>query len=152
MKTIRFLLLGFCVFGAGLSAASLHNHYSTSATDYCDLSQTFNCDLVNRSTYSAIHGVPVALLGLLGYLLLFAFSWRANSQMARLRFAAAILGLAFALCLSYVEAYILAVWCLLCIGSLASVSAIALLSGIDLLQRRRLAATVDHAEGFVRNG
>ena len=60
MKIVRFLLLALSIVGAGLSAVSLQNHYATSATDYCDLSQTFNCDLVNRSTYSAVHGVPVA--------------------------------------------------------------------------------------------
>lgn len=132
MKIVRFLLLALCIFGAGLSAVSLQNHYATSATDYCDLSQTFNCDLVNRSTYSAVHGVPVALLGLLGYLLLFALSWRSTRWMVRFRFAASVLGLAFALYLAYVEAYVLAVWCLLCIGSMTAIFGITLLTGVVL--------------------
>ena len=136
MKIVRFLVLALCMIGAGLSALSLHNHYATSATDYCDLSQTFNCDLVNRSTYSAIHGVPVALLGLLGYLVLFVLSWRATRRSESLRFVASLIGLAFALYLAYIEAYILAVWCLLCIGSMIAILGITLLTGIGLWQSR----------------
>ena len=100
---------------------SLQNHYATSATDYCDRSQTFNCDLVNRSTYSAVHGVPVALVGFLGYLLLFVLSWRTTGRIASVRFVASLIGLAFALYLAYIEAYVLAVWCLLCIGSMTAI-------------------------------
>ncbi len=132
MKIVRFLLLALCIFGAGLSALSLHNHYSVSATDYCDLSQTFNCDLVNRSTYSAVHGVPVALVGFLGYLLLFVLSWRTTGRVAGFRFIASLIGLAFALYLAYIEAYVLAVWCLLCIGSMIAIFGITLLTGVVL--------------------
>lgn len=134
MKIIRFLLLALSIVGVGLSALSLHGHYATSTTDYCDLNETFNCDFVNRSTYSAIHGIPVALVGLLGYVALFAASLRPNRLVAWLRFIAAFAGLAFALYLAYIEAYVLAVWCLLCIGSMASIFGIALLSGIDLFR------------------
>ena len=57
-----------------MSGLSLHSHYATSATDYCDLTTMFNCDLVNRSVYSEFFGVPVALIGLLGYFLLFGLT------------------------------------------------------------------------------
>ncbi len=136
MKIVRFLLLALASVGAGLSAVSLQNHYATSATDYCDLSQTFNCDLVNRSTFSAVHGAPVALVGFLGYLLLFALSWRTTGRIATFRFFASLIGLAFALYLAYIEAHVLAVWCLLCIGSMIAISGITVLSGIVLWRSR----------------
>ncbi|HLI62349.1 MAG TPA: vitamin K epoxide reductase family protein [Terriglobales bacterium] len=131
-RVVRYLLLACCLAGAVLSAVSLHSHYSASATEYCDLSTTFNCDLVNRSVYSELFGVPVALVGLLGYLLLFGLSLRDRSPMIALRLVAAIVGFGFALYLAYVEAYVLAVWCLLCIGSLTMISAITVLSGVAL--------------------
>ena len=133
---IHYLFLGCCLLGGILSAVSLHNHYSASPTDYCDLNTTFNCDFVNRSTYARFLGVPVALVGLLGYLLLFALSLPTSRLIAGFRFVASLIGLAFALYLAYVETYILAAWCLLCIGSLAAISAITLLAGIGLRQRR----------------
>jgi vitamin-K-epoxide reductase (warfarin-sensitive) len=133
-RSVRYLLLGFCLAGGMLSAVSLHNHYSTSPTEYCDLNATFNCDLVNRSTYARMFGLPVALIGIFGYVLLFALSLRTGRRVAILRFAAALIGLAFAIYLAYVEAYILAMWCVLCLGSLAAISAIVLLSGVGLGQ------------------
>ncbi len=131
---IRYPILGCCLIGVILSAVSLYNHYSTSATGYCDLNATFNCDLVNRSTYSQFFGVPVALVGLLGYVLLVTLSMRGGTRTALFRLAAAIVGLGFALYLAYIEAYVLAVWCLLCIGSLMMITAIAALTGIALWQ------------------
>jgi uncharacterized membrane protein len=122
---IRSLLFACCTVGVVLSGLSLHNHYSAAATDYCDLSTMFNCDLVNRSVYSRLFGVPVALIGL---------SLRSGRLLASFRFVAALAGLGFALYLAYIEAYVIGVWCLLCIGSLIMISAITALAGIALRQ------------------
>jgi len=128
----RIVLLAACVAGGILSVVSLRSHYGTSATEYCDLNATFNCDLVNRSTYSELGGVPVALIGLLGYLFLFALSFRTSLGSTVVRFVAAVVGLGFALYLAYVEAYVLGAWCLLCLGSLCSIFVISVSSGFAL--------------------
>jgi vitamin-K-epoxide reductase (warfarin-sensitive) len=134
---LKSVILGCCVLGAILSAVSLQSHYSSSATDYCDLNATFNCDLVNRSTFSELHGIPVALVGLLGYILLFALSLQSHNWATIFRFAAALVGVGFALYLAYIEAYVLAVWCLLCIGSLAMILTITMLAGIAVWRLRK---------------
>src|ERR1700738_5401143 len=67
-RRILLLIAVLAVGGTLVSAVSLHHHYGTSATAYCDIGQNFNCDIVNRSTYSTIFGVPVALIGMAGYL------------------------------------------------------------------------------------
>jgi uncharacterized membrane protein len=128
---IRYLSFGCCVIGAILSGVSLHNHYTTSATQYCDLSTMFNCDLVNRSIYSQFFSVPVALIGLLGYFLLFGLSVRDSRVITPLRVVVAGAGLVFAFYLAYIEAAILATWCLLCIGSLLMISALTVLAAIS---------------------
>src|SRR5579872_168445 len=56
--------------GIAVSSVSLYEHYRTSQASFCDFGQTFNCDIVNRSAYSEIAGIPVAFIGILGYLLL----------------------------------------------------------------------------------
>ena len=145
----RSLLFACCLLGGVLSAVSMHSHYSTSATEYCDLDSTFNCDLVNRSTYSEFLGVPVALIGLLGYILLFALSAGRGKWVAAMRLVAALIGLGFALYLAYVEAYTLAAWCLLCLGSLATIAAIALLSTVDLRQEWTADPELSHAGGVL---
>ncbi len=58
-------ILALC--GIVVSSVSLQHHYATSKTAYCDIGETFNCDIVNRSEYSSILGIPVALIGMLGY-------------------------------------------------------------------------------------
>ena len=131
---IRYLSFGCCMIGAVLSGLSLHSHYGTSATEYCDLSTMFNCDLVNRSVYCQFFGVPVALIGLLGYFLLFGLTARDSRFVTVLRLAASTVGLVFALYLAHIEASVLAIWCLLCIGSLMMISAITVLTGIALWQ------------------
>ena len=143
---IRYLSFGCCAIGATFSGLSLHNHYTTSATDYCDLNTMFNCDLVNRSVYSQFFGVPVALIGLVGYFLLFGLWSSDNRLLATLRLLASAVGLAFAIYLAYIEAVILATWCLLCIGSLVMISAITVLAGIVLFQSRKKESQ-PHARG-----
>lgn len=147
-RALQYPMLACCVLGAILSAVSLQSHYSTSATEYCDLNTTFNCDLVNRSTFSEFHGVPVALVGLLGYILLFTLSVKPRRVATIFRFASATVGVGFALYLAYVEAYVLAVWCLLCIGSLAMISTITVLAGIAVWRSGKQEPNTNAGQGL----
>ena len=128
----RFFILLLCLCGIGLSIASLHSHYAASATDYCDLSQVFNCDLVNRSKFSKVFGIPVALIGLVGYAFLLGVTAKRNRALTVLRFYASLAGLAFASCLAYIEAHVLETWCLLCIGSLVAITGITVFSAVEI--------------------
>ena len=118
------------VAGVVDSALALQRHYAKSATDYCDFSQQFNCDIVNRSEYSTIQGIPVAAIGVAGYAVLFVLStsWRMRADTPNRLLAAAIAGFAFALCLTYVEAYKLTTWCILCLLSQALIFLISVLA------------------------
>lgn len=132
--TNRFVLMFLCVCGIALSIASLHSHYATSATEYCDLNQMFNCDLVNRSKFSEVFGIPVALLGLVGYLVLLGLTFLRDRALEILRLVLSCAGLAFALYLAYIEEHVLQTWCLLCIGSLIAIAGITLLSAIVVVR------------------
>ena len=53
--TARRLLLAIAllaVAGIAVSSVSLYHHYGTDQSSYCDFGQMFNCDIVNRSSYS----------------------------------------------------------------------------------------------------
>jgi vitamin-K-epoxide reductase (warfarin-sensitive) len=120
------------VAGMAVSAVSLQRHYAKSASAFCDLGEKFNCDIVNRSEYSSVMGIPVAGIGVAGYGMLLALATayrsRANTPMRLL--AAAAAGLAFALYLTYVEGFVLDTWCILCLASLGLIGMITLLSGV----------------------
>jgi uncharacterized membrane protein len=116
--------------GVVVSSLSLHHHYGTSETSYCDFGASFNCDIVNRSTYSTVLGVPDALIGILGYgaLLVLATIYRARVAAPLMLLIASTGGLGFALYLTYVEKFVLATWCILCLSSLTLIFLITVLS------------------------
>jgi len=114
--------------GVIVSAVSLERHYAKSATAFCDFSQKFSCDIVNRSEQSTVVGIPVAAIGIAGYAALFVLStfWKSRAETPNRLLGAALAGLAFALYLTYIEAYVLETWCILCLTSLALISLISL--------------------------
>ena len=131
-QRILLLIAVLAVGGALVSSVSLHHHYGTSQTSYCDFGESFNCDIVNRSTYSAILGVPVALIGIIGYLGLLALAtfYRRQARTPALLVIASLAGLGFALYLTYIEGFVLAAWCILCLSSLALIFCITVLSSL----------------------
>jgi uncharacterized membrane protein len=116
--------------GVIVSAISLQRHFAKSASSFCDFSQQFNCDIVNRSEYSTVAGIPVAAIGVAGYvvLLLLVTLWKDRAETPNRLLGAAIAGLLFALYLTYVEAYLLMTWCILCLASLGLIALIAALA------------------------
>ena len=120
------------VCGIAVSSISLQYHYLTSKTAYCDIGTTFDCDVVNRSQYSSILGIPVALIGMLGYGALagLATVYRERRETPAMLFGAAATGLAFALYLTYIEGHVLGVWCILCLSSLALIATTTILAGL----------------------
>jgi uncharacterized membrane protein len=116
--------------GIVVSSVSLHHHYGSSQTSYCDFGASFNCDIVNRSIYSTVLGVPDALIGILGYGLLLALAtlYRTKAETPFMLLLASTAGLGFALYLTYIEKYLLATWCILCLSSLTLIVLITMLS------------------------
>jgi uncharacterized membrane protein len=116
--------------GIVVSSVSLHHHYGSSQTSYCDFGASFNCDIVNRSIYSTVLGVPDALIGILGYGLLLALAtlYRTKAETPFMLLLASTAGLGFALYLTYIEKFLLATWCLLCLSSLTLIGLITALS------------------------
>jgi uncharacterized membrane protein len=134
-KSTRFSILLFCVSGLALSVASLQIHFSTSLGDYCTIGHAFNCDIVNRSKYSLVIGIPVALIGVVGYSTLLALTAIGDRRVRTVRLVLALSGLAFALYLTAIEVWVLHTWCILCLGSLLAIAGISLLAGSELKTR-----------------
>jgi uncharacterized membrane protein len=130
MRRVFVAIAMLALAGIVVSSVSLHHHYGTSQTTYCDFGESFNCDIVNRSIYSTILGVPDALIGILGYagLLAVATVYRARSEAPAMLLIASVAGLSFAFYLTYIEAFVLATWCVLCLSSL---TLIVLITGLS---------------------
>ena len=121
---MRYLIALLAVAGIIVSGLALHVHYSTE-TQPCSINEKWDCGIVNHSPYAEIRGVPVATIGIAGYLLIAVL---ALIRRRGLLLVAALVGMAFALYLTNIEAKVLGVWCLYCVISQAIIAAITLLA------------------------
>jgi len=129
-RQILSAIVLLALVGIVVSAVSLYHHYDKSGSSFCDFGGSFNCDIVNRSIYSKIFEVPAALIGILGYLAIAGLSelCRRNAKRKTFLLITALAGLRFALRLTYIEAFVLAAWCVLCLSSLAIILSITILA------------------------
>ena len=121
---MRFVLAVLAVIGIALSTLALREHYRTD-TSPCSINEKWDCGIVNHSPYAVLWGVPVATIGMVGYLLLGALALkRWYSVLLPLAWGAR----AFSLYLARIEAHLLGVWCIYCVPSLVVISAFSLLT------------------------
>ena len=125
---MKLLLLILALAGVLVSSLALQVHYST-GTQPCDINSHWDCGIVNHSSYSMVAGVPVAAIGIAGYLLL---ALLVISDRRVILLGAAIVALAYAIHLSMIEKNVLMVWCLYCVISQGIVALLTILSGIWL--------------------
>ena len=132
---MKHTLTILAALGIIVSALALREHYRTEGDAPCSINERWDCGIVNHSPYAVLRGVPVAALGIIGYLLMAALAWRRAYQLLLI---VAATGLGFSLYLAQIEARVLGVWCIYCVISLADISLITLLAlGITLMGLRR---------------
>ncbi len=126
---MRWLLIFLTVLGIVASSLALREHYRTD-TSPCKINERWDCGIVNHSPYAVLGGVPVAVIGIVGYVLLGGLAFR---RAYRFMLAAALGGLAFALYLAHIESAVLGVWCIYCVISLGVISLITLLALVAVI-------------------
>ena len=120
---MRWVLVVLALLGVIVASLALREHYRTD-TSPCSINDRWDCGIVNHSPYAKFGGIPVAVIGIAGYLLL---GLLAVGRSYRLMLLSALLGLAFSLYLTRIEARILGVYCIYCVISLGIISLITLL-------------------------
>ncbi len=120
---MRWILVVLCVVGIVAASLALREHYRED-TSPCSINERWDCGIVNHSKFAVFLGVPVAMIGIVGYLLLSALAFK---RAYRLMLLAALPGLAFSLYLARIEARVLGVWCIYCAISLGVISLLTLL-------------------------
>lgn len=126
---MRYAFLILALIGFIASALALREHYRAYGDAPCDINDRWDCGIVNHSPYAVVpqsseHGVPVATIGMAGYLLLGGLAWK---RIYKIMLALVIPALAFSLYLARIEQHVLGVWCLYCAISLGTISLITLL-------------------------
>jgi uncharacterized membrane protein len=116
--------------GLGIAGYLTVVHYA-GGTPVCAVSH--GCETVQHSAYSKLGGVPVALLGLLGYAAILV-SLARDGEGARTATAfLALAGFGFSVWLTYVEVARLDAICIWCVGSAICMTALAALSVTRML-------------------
>jgi len=100
-----------------------------------------DCSTVNASRYSEVYGIPVATVGIAGYLAILLTHWyerrdkffEQNGPM--LIFGLALAGFIFTLYLIYVEFAILKAYCPFCLVSQTAMTIIFIISVIRLVRQ-----------------
>src|SRR5579872_5255917 len=121
---MRYALILLATIGIVVSSLALREHYRTEGDSPCSINERWDCGIVNHSPYAMLEGVPVALLGIIGYILMATLAWR---RAYRLLLPVALAGLGYSLYLAHIEAHILGVWCIYCVFSLGIISLLTLL-------------------------
>jgi uncharacterized membrane protein len=121
---MRYLIAVLALVGVVVSALALHVHYCSDPQP-CSINEKWDCGIVNHSPFAEVEKIPVAAIGIAGYL---ALAVLALSRQRALVFLCALVGLGFDLRLTFIEEFALEVWCLYCVISQAVIALIVLLS------------------------
>lgn len=117
------------VLGFAISTYAFLHFHAFASGSVCNISATFNCDVVNRGPYSSIAGIPIALIGMAGYafLAIAGFMQRRHPEerpLSVVLIAATSLAFLFSLYLTAIEVFILEAFCILCLTSLLIITLI----------------------------
>jgi uncharacterized membrane protein len=110
---MRYLILFLALGGLVVSTLALRVHYST-GTEPCSINEKWDCGIVNHSSYAEVAHIPVAAIGIAGYLLLGLLAFGRRHILLALAAVA--------------EKNVLMVWCLYCAISQAIIAMILPLS------------------------
>jgi len=95
---------------------------------------TGGCERVQASTYAEIGPIPVALLGLIGYVLILA-SLPVGGEVGRaLTFMLTLAGFAFSLYLTYLEVFVIDALCQWCLASAVVMTLLFVTATVRLLR------------------
>ncbi|HEX8711826.1 MAG TPA: vitamin K epoxide reductase family protein [Terracidiphilus sp.] len=121
---MRYALAVLALAGVVVSALALHVHYVTGVQP-CDINSHWDCGIVNHSSFAMMGPVPVAVIGIIGYLVIGALAF---FRQRYLLMVAVFAGFCFALRLTFIEEFALEVWCLYCVISQTIIALLLLLS------------------------
>jgi uncharacterized membrane protein len=113
----RVLLAALAIVGLLISAYLSWVHYMGVAP-VC-VGGSGGCQSVQTSSYATIFGVPVAVIGLVGYSALLLSAWLRGEVGIYLGFLVSLVGTLFSAYLTYLEVFVIHAICEWCVASAA---------------------------------
>jgi uncharacterized membrane protein len=136
-RALRITMIVLAVVGLGLASYLTYVHYS-GIKPACSLGGS--CEKVQTSAYSHLAGVPVALMGLLGYVTILGLLLGPEGEATRFATAAATtVGFGFSAYLTYRELFSIHAICEWCVSSAVIMTLLLFLAVWRFLQGDSLA-------------
>jgi uncharacterized membrane protein len=114
-RALRVTMLVLSVIGMGVASYLTYTHYA-GINPVCSFGG--GCETVQASSYSKLAGVPVAVLGLIGYVTIIGLLLAPSSENVRLAVLSVVtVGFGFSLYLTFREAFTIKAYCQWCLSS-----------------------------------
>lgn len=137
-KRLTQIIIALSLFG--LLVSIYMTIYSITANDNMCLGSG-DCSIINASRYSKINGIPVALIGVIGYAAIVGLHWlerrndffKTNGSM--ILFGISLIGFLFTLWLVYIEIAVLKAYCPFCIASQVTMTIVFILTVVRVVRQ-----------------
>jgi len=131
-RRLRIAVAVVCLIGTGVAGYLTYVHYA--GLKVACLSGGGGCETVQSSSYSKLDGIPVALLGLIGYVSILG-SLAIRGDVGRSAgFGVALIGFLFSMYLTYRELFTIKAICQWCVGSAVLMTILVVLTAIRVLR------------------
>jgi uncharacterized membrane protein len=128
--TTRVAAIAIAVIGLGIATYLTIVHY-TGGAPVCAIAH--GCETVQKSDYSKLAGIPVAVLGMIGYVGILAALIRDGERGREAAAFFSILGFGFSAWLTYTEIALIDAICIWCVASAICMTLLAGLSAARLV-------------------
>jgi uncharacterized membrane protein len=130
-RRLAIAVLVLCLLGIGDAGYLTYTHYAGIKVA-CLASG--GCETVQASRYSKLGGVPVAVLGLIGYVAILG-TLPIRSELGRAAgFGIALIGFGFSMYLTYRELFTIKAICQWCVASAVLMSLLAIVTAVRFLR------------------
>ena len=130
-RRLRIAIGVLCLIGIGVAGYLTYTHY---AGIHVLCLSSGGCETVQSSVYSKLAGVPVAVLGLAGYIgILLSLAIR-NDLGRMAAFGTALIGFLFSMYLTYRELFTIKAICQWCVSSAVLMTLLTILTAIRVLR------------------
>jgi uncharacterized membrane protein len=127
---LRIASAAVATVGLGIAAYLTIVHYA-GGSPVCAIAH--GCATVQKSSYAEVAGVPVALLGLFGYVAILLSLLRDDELGRTVTALLTLCGFAFSAWLTYVEVARIDAICIWCVGSAICMTVLAILSAVRMV-------------------
>ena len=139
----KILLIVLAIVGVVVMGYLVSLHYSEEEGSFCNLGEGLSCDIVNKSIYSTIFGIPMSVLGLFYFLgVLGVVIFRYNTSTLKILAFLSIVFLGPSLYLTGIELFVLKNICVFCETSKVFILGIIVVSLVALKPEKIAAKNV----------